>query len=180
MSSCLDTFTDAQMANALVRRCSLCRDPMDTNSRNANHAHHRWHVFYVRELNPEHPGLNPNHSPQWRVAKKLTRKKQTTPRHGIAEASPTVVRPVLTPAPGGWVGARFSWAHRQPTTHIWFPLECAAHGRSRSVGPAVFLGSPPTRSTHKPVTTYRERHMRHNDLDTKMPTNQQFITVGDF
>ena len=26
-------------------------------------------------------------------------------RHGIAEASRTVVRPVLTPAPGGWVGA---------------------------------------------------------------------------
>ena len=74
------------------------------------------------------------------------------------------------PAPGGWVGAvflgppltlnthlvppggcsawpllavwdsRFSRAHRQPTTHIWSLLECAAHGRSSQCGTRGFLG----------------------------------------
>ena len=77
---------------------------------------------------------------------------------------------------------RFSWAHRQPTTHAGSLLECAAPGRSsqcgtrgfpgltanpqpmlgpswslrllaapRSVGPAVFMGSPPT----DPTCSYR-------------------------
>ena len=39
---------------------------------------------------------------------------------------------------------RFSWVHRQPSTHIWSLLECAAPAAPLSVGPAVFLGSPPT------------------------------------
>ena len=40
----------------------------------------------------------------------------------------------------------------------------------RSMGPAVFLGSPPTHSTLKTAPTNCESHLRHNDLDTKMPT----------
>ena len=48
----------------------------------------------------------------------------------------------------------------------------------RSMGPAVFLGSPPTHSFLKSVSTNCESHLQHNDLDTKMPTIQQFITGG--
>ena len=29
---------------------------------------------------------------------------------------------------------RFSWVHRQPSTHLWSLLECAAHGRSSQCG----------------------------------------------
>ena len=76
----------------------------------------------------------------------------------------------IHPAPGGWVGAvflgspptlntllvppgvcgswplltvwdpRFSWAHRQPSTHIWSLLECAAPGRSSQYGTRAFPG----------------------------------------
>ena len=48
----------------------------------------------------------------------------------------------------------------------------------RSMGPAVFLGSPPTHSTLKTVPTNCESHLRHNDLDTKMPTIHRSTQVA--
>ena len=72
---------------------------------------------------------------------------------------------------------RFAWAHSQPATHIWSLLECAA-AAPRSMGPAVFPGSPPTHSTLKTVPTNCESHLRHNDLDTKMPTIHRSTQVA--
>ena len=54
--------------------------------------------------------------------------------------------------------AVFSWAHRQPSTHLWSLLECAAHGRSSQYGPAVSPGLPPTHIPHKLFTTQCERN----------------------
>ena len=48
----------------------------------------------------------------------------------------------------------------------------------RSVGPALFLGSPPTHSTLQTVPTNCESHLRHNDLDTKMPTIHRSTQVA--
>ena len=89
-------------------------------------------MFHVRELDPDHPGLNPESCEKTNAEKQAARqwmplylpgtalfggiaeasqtprpaRTPSAPRHGIAEASRTVVQPVLTPAPGGWVGAK--------------------------------------------------------------------------
>ena len=46
----------------------------------------------------------------------------------------------LLAAPRSMGPAVFSWAHRQPTTHIWSLLECAAPGRSSHSGTRGFPG----------------------------------------
>ena len=94
----------------------------------------------MRELDPNHPGLNPNHPPQWRAAKKLSRKTNSQTVDVFVTAK-----------------YRFFWWYRRSVPNRSTTSQC----------------SPPRR-----VVGGRERHLRHNDLDTKMPTIQQFITGG--
>ena len=73
---------------AWVCRCALCDDPTMTDT------------FYVRELDPKHPGLNPNH-PQKRAAEKQCDKNgaQTHPG-GYRRSVPTpprVLHSVVSP-----------------------------------------------------------------------------------
>ena len=64
---------------------------------------------------------------------------------------------------------RFSRAHHQPQ-HTFGPSWSVRHlAAPRSVGPAVFLGSPPTHS-HKSALTHRERHSSLNVLSQNANT----------
>ena len=96
------------------------------------------HVFDVREMNQDHPGLNPNlpqpvqtavWDPRFSWAHRETRNTHLVPP-GVCGSWPLLA--VWDP--------RFSWAHRQPTTLMWSLLECAAPGRSSQYGTRGFLG----------------------------------------
>ena len=109
----------------------------------------------------------------------------SAPRHGIAEASRTVVRPVLTPVPGGWVGVkpanthlvppgvcgswpllavwdpRFSWAHRQPTIPINLPQHIAEAADAQVL------------DTKMPTQTHRHALSQNTETQSHLPTQRE-------
>ena len=66
---------------------------------------------------------------------------------------------------------RFSRAHRQPQHTFGPSWSVRLPAAPRSVGPAVFMGSPPTHS-HKSALTHCE-DIRHSMSSAKMPTQPQ-------
>ena len=68
----------------------------------------------------------------------------------------------LLAAPRSVGPAVFPRAHRQPSTHLWSLLECAAHGRSSQCGTRGFPGLTANPHPHKLFSTQCERKLPHS------------------
>ena len=119
-------------------RCTLCDELHDGP---------RLTLFHVRELDPNHPGLKPNHPPPPSPAEESCGKTARYKGHQTVGAlvPPWVVSP-KRPNPA-------LRAHRACPT-VWYRRSVPNRGKTKIhpapggwVG-AVFLGSPPTLNTH--------------------------------
>ena len=98
-------------------------------------------------------GARLHFGPSWSVRRLAAPRSMVGPV--VFPGSPPTLNTHLVPPGvcGSWPllavwDPRFSWTHREPSTHIWSLLECAAPGRSAQYGSAVFLDSPRTLNTH--------------------------------
>ena len=162
--------------------------PSPTDWRGETDQHSQLHLPLSKKPLPtasrcQHPPMHNSWQINWRGTKCCEVGTTRNRNHRTGAQWPTHTLWVPPGVCGSWPllavwDPRFSWVHRQPTTHAGSLLECAAPGRSsqcgtrgfpgltanpqhmlgpswsvrllaapRSVGPAVFLGSPPTHNT---------------------------------